>query len=104
MPQPSPNRYFRVSEDEHVFVFKFDPSDPEQLHITVRHLTTVDDALDAFFDPDGKTRWNKRHKRFETYTASHTLYWYWIDEAGKVVMIVSCISETGGSYTTGGTP
>lgn len=105
MPHNEPEKkYLRVAEDGFTFVFKYDPGDPEQLHITVRHLTTIDDALDTFFDEEGRTIWNKKNRRFQTYSETHTLYWYWIDEAAKVVMIVSCISESGGSYTTGGEP
>ncbi len=95
----SPNKYLRVSEGGYVFVFKYDADDPSQLHIVVRHLTTIDDALDAFFD--GEKIWNIQRQRFESRTDQILLYWYWIDESQKVVMVVSCINLSGGSYSLG---
>ncbi len=80
--------YRRVRGCEHVFVFKYDDTNPPMLHIWVRHLTSPPDAVRAFFE--GKTIWNGEHQRFETHTATHGLYWYWRDEAKKVVMVITC--------------
>jgi len=74
------------------FVFKTDPDDPEMLHIYARHLTTVQDAMTTF--REGETLWDATHRRFETYTASHGLYWFWL-EPGVRVMVVSCFREEG---------
>lgn len=42
------------------FTFTADPADPALLHIYPRHLTTPEDAIEAFFDPDAQTVWNQR--------------------------------------------
>jgi hypothetical protein len=81
-------KYRRVRSSGHVFVFKYDDTNPPILHIWVRHLTTPGDAVATFFE--GKTVWNDAHRRFESYTPSHGLYWYWRDEAEKVVMVITC--------------
>jgi hypothetical protein len=81
-------RYKRVEENGIQFVFKYDDEAPELLHIYVRHLTSVDDALDVFFSPSPRN-WNAERSRFETETETHGLYWFWIDK-DKVVMVVSC--------------
>ncbi len=69
------------------FLFKFDEAAPDLLHIYARHLTTPRDAIATFFE--GQTDWNEQFKRFETYSTSHCLYWFWLDK-DKDVMIVSC--------------
>ena len=80
--------YRNVEEGGIRFVFRYDYDAPELLHIFARHLTSIDDALDTFFD--GTTEvWNERHTRFETYSQTHGLFWFWIEE-GRVVMVVSC--------------
>lgn len=69
------------------FFFKYDELAPDLLHIYVRHLTTPAEALEIFVN--GKTAWNVRCQRFETYTETHGLYWFWLQESSKV-MIISC--------------
>ncbi len=81
-------RYKQVSENKIRFVFKYDDQAPELLHIYARHLTTIDDALDLYFEE--KAVWNESFQRYENYSNTHGLYWYWIDEQKRVVMIVSC--------------
>jgi hypothetical protein len=85
--------YQRIFEQGICFVFKYDDDAPELLHIFARHLTSVDDALNTFFEGTRET-WNERFARFETYSATHGLFWFWIEEE-RVVMVVSCfrISE-----------
>jgi len=85
--------YERVEFEDHTFVFKYDRTDPTQLHIYVRHLTEIEDVLETFFE--GETEYNQERDRFETYTATHGLYWYWIDEVNKVVMVITCFSLAG---------
>lgn len=81
-------KFQHVVENGIKFVFKMDEVDPDVLHIYARHLTSVDEALDVFFD---STRsWNEQFNRYENFTETHGLYWFWLDEPGKVVMIVSC--------------
>ncbi len=80
--------FIRVVENGITFVFKRDKVDASLLHIYARHLTTIDDALDVYFESEPS--WNLRHGRYENYTDTHGLYWFWIDSRNKVVMIVSC--------------
>jgi len=82
-------RYRQVEEGALRFVFKYDDDAPDLLHIFARHLTSVDDALDTFFL--GETIWNAERQRFETYSETHGLFWFWIEE-NRVVMIISCFS------------
>jgi hypothetical protein len=80
-------KYKTVEEHGHRFVFAYDDDAPDLLHIYVRHLTSVDDALDTFFN--GQTKRNEEQQRFETFTDTHGLFWFWI-EPEKVVMVISC--------------
>lgn len=74
----------------HIFVFKHDDDAPELLHIYARHLTMPDDAITTFFT--GKTIWNRINKRYETKTKSCSVYWLWLDEENKRVLIISCFN------------
>lgn len=85
---PPRRAYKRVEENGIEFLFKYDDDAPELLHIYARHVTEVDDALDTFFGAETKM-WNAEFKRFESYTATHGLFWFWLDE-NKVVMVISC--------------
>jgi hypothetical protein len=80
-----------VKENGILFFFKYDQSDPTQLHIFVRHLASIEDALDAYFD--GTTLWNEENQRFESTNETHTLYWFWLDEKNTKVMIISCFKS-----------
>lgn len=88
-------RYQRVRENGITFVFKYDDDDPSLLHIFARHLTSIDDALDVFFDPGATELWNDVHRRYERQSTTHGLYWFWIDEAGRVAMVVTCFTVEG---------
>lgn len=65
-----------------------DDVDPHILHIYARHLTTIDDALDVYFE--SKPKWNDQFERYENYSETHGLYWFWLDEPQKVIMVISC--------------
>ncbi len=69
------------------FDFKCEPAQPSLLHIFVRHGTSPQEAVDTFFE--GETTWEEEHKRFETFTGTHGLYWAW-REQGAVVLVISC--------------
>lgn len=84
----SNNKYTIKRSNKHIFFFKHEDEAPELLHIYVRHLTTPEDAITAFFT--GKTIWNETNERFETTTKTHTVYWLWIDENDKKILIISC--------------
>lgn len=79
--------YKRVEENGIQFVFKYDDDARELLHIYARHLTSIDDALDTFFGT--RAKWNNDQKRFESYTETHGLFWFWLEE-NKTVMVISC--------------
>ena len=70
------------------FVFKYDDDAPDLLHIFARHLTGIDDAIDTFFQAERET-WNEERSRFETYSTTHGLFWFWIEE-DRTVMVISC--------------
>jgi hypothetical protein len=57
-------------------------------HIYARHLSEIDDALDVFFDT--KATWNEQFRRFENYSNTHGLFWFWLNESKKEVQIISC--------------
>ena len=84
-----PYRQFRASGV--TFVLKYDEADPTILHIFARHLTSPADAMRVFFA--ARPTWNETHQRFESMTDTHGLYWYWIDEAKRVAMVVSCFAR-----------
>jgi hypothetical protein len=71
------------------FSFTTDPADPDVLHIFARHLTTPQDAIETFFDPDAVTEWNERRRRFETRSETHVLYWDW-RRKDREVRVISC--------------
>ncbi len=81
--------YRRVRDQGITFYFKYDDQHPELLHIYVRHLTNIDDALDVFFDPQRHDDWDEEHQRWESRTTSHALYRFWLEE-GKKIVVITC--------------
>jgi hypothetical protein len=88
-----PPKFRRVRENGITFVFKYDDTDPSIVHIFARHLTSIDDALDVYFDEAATQTYSDRHARFERFNATHGLFWFWIDEPGKVVMVITCFTN-----------
>ncbi len=84
-------RFQVVKAQEHTFLFKYDKDAPELLHIYVRHLTEISDALIVFFKHTTNT-WNVQHQRFESFTETHGLYWFWKDEGKKIVVVITCFN------------
>jgi hypothetical protein len=82
-------KFEQVVENGIKFVFKMDDVDPDLLHIYARHLTSIDDAMDVFFSSTPAS-WNEEFQRYESYNDTHGLFWFWINEPNKVVMVVSC--------------
>lgn len=72
------------------FCFFFDAEHPEELHITRRHETTMQDAAETFFA--GDPVWNEAHARFETEGAGRVIYWarYALDQS---ILIFSCFPK-----------
>jgi hypothetical protein len=87
-------RYRRVRREEITFLFAYDQTDPSLLHIFARHLTTIEDALQVWFDDRAEDVWNEAKQRFETRGETHVLYWTWLDESRPdTVLIISCFSR-----------
>lgn len=84
-------RYKNYRAQGITFVFKYEDDHPEILHIYARHLKEPDDAMDIFFS--GQTSWNSNQNLWETLLDGEGVWWYWINEDKKVVMIVSCFDE-----------
>lgn len=80
----------RVRAQGHTFFFSYDEVDPTLLHIYARHLCQPSDAIEVFFT--GESEYNSINHRWETYTATHGIYWFWRDEAEKKVWIISCFT------------
>jgi hypothetical protein len=87
----SENRYLNLRSGGITFVFKYESDQPGMLHIFARHLKEPDDAIYIFFN--GETSWNSAQGLWETILDSEGLWWYWIDESKKVMMVVSCFDE-----------
>lgn len=85
-------RYRHVRADGFVFAFAYDEDDPQILHIFARHLTTVDDALRVWFNPDVEDIWDEEHQRFEVQTETHVLLWTWLTE-GERVLVITCFTR-----------
>lgn len=81
-------RYERVREAGITFFFKYDSVDSAILHIYARHLTSIDDALDVYFITDAT--WNDEFHRFENFSETHGLFWFWRNEIKKEVIVITC--------------
>ncbi len=85
-------KYKRVRENGVTFVFKYDDDAPDLLHIYARHLTSIDDALDVYFDPAVSHTLNTQFDRHESSNATHGLFWFWLDQPKKVLMVITCFT------------
>ena len=74
----------------HTFLFKYEEDTSNLLHIYVRHLTQPEDAIKAFFL--GTTTWNDHYQRYETVSETHTVYWFWLNEQAKKVLVITCFN------------
>jgi hypothetical protein len=83
--------YKRVREQGIIFYFKYDDLYHDLLHIYARHLTEIDDALDVFFDPARQDTCNQERQRWESQSTSRMLYWTWLEE-GKKVLVITCFT------------
>lgn len=84
-------RYKNVRARGHIFVFKYEEDCPELLHIYARHLKTDEDAIYIFFN--GMSTWNSDQDCWETNYGNEGIWWFWIKEKEKVVMIISCFDH-----------
>lgn len=62
------------------------------LHIYARHMCSPEDAINVFFETE-EDEWDPEFRRFESFTDTHGLYWFWMDEEKTVVMIISCFKR-----------
>ena len=85
------SRYKNVRAKGVTFVFKYEHDYPELLHIFARHTKHPDDAIEIFFE--GSTTWNSTQNVWETLLEDEGIWWFWIDEQKRVVMIVSCFDQ-----------
>ena len=81
-------RRVKTTERGIEFHFFFAKGSASDLHITQEHSTTPDDAIAAYFD--GITGYDAEHRRFITMTATHTLFWNWVEQ-DRSVYVISCI-------------
>jgi len=70
------------------FFFKHDKIQSSVLHIYARHLTTIDDALNVFFDT--LPIWNEQYQRYENLSDTHGLYWFWRNKQQKEITVITC--------------
>ena len=80
-------RYREVRAEGFTFLFKYDPDEESLLLIFARHLTTVEDALGVWLDDGANEVWNDVYERFETTNRTHVLYWTWLQEGERVLII-----------------
>lgn len=85
------NRYRNVRSGGITFVFKYETDPPDMLHIFARHRKEPDDAIYIFFN--GTTSWNSSQELWETLLDGEGLWWYWINEPQKVLLVVSCFDR-----------
>ncbi len=83
-------KFEAVIENDITFLFKYDKDSPDLLHIYVRHLTTIDNALNVYFSTEAL--WNPKNKRYENYSDTHGIYWFWLNEEDKKVIIITCFN------------
>jgi hypothetical protein len=68
--------------------FRFYYDDGDILHITLRHGTTVRDAIRTFFD-GAQSEWDAVHLRYESVTETHGMYWTRHVHDGSII-VISC--------------
>jgi hypothetical protein len=79
------------------FHFAFDATEPNRLHIDVRHGATPGDAVRTFFDPLASTAYDERHKRWERWAGEWLIAWLWLDEPERRnVLVITCLNRKGG--------
>jgi hypothetical protein len=89
-----PNKYKLVTLKGCKFFFKFEEDHPDILHIYARGLFEPKDAIEIWFEGYMEIV-NAKNNRIETYTNSHGIYWYWLDEPMRTkVFIISCFKRT----------
>jgi len=81
-------RRVKTTERGIEFHFFHETGSAPHLHITAAHGTTADEAIATYFG--GVTSYDADHRRFVTMTATHTLFWNWIEQH-RAVYVISCI-------------
>jgi len=91
MAQRRRRSYIQAEQDG--FTFRFYADEGGELHITNRHGTTMETAIDTFFA--GEYAEDPEHQRYVTETATHVLLWAWYANRPEdhEVMIISCYTK-----------
>lgn len=88
------NKYKVVAYEGYKFFFKYEDDEPELLHIYARGLFEPEDAIEIWFEGTEEIE-NAERRRMETYTETHGIYWYWLDEPENTkIFIISCFKRT----------
>lgn len=92
VPRSRRPKYSRRRANGVTFVFKHEDDYPELLHIFARHRKTDEDAIFIFFEGTSTAAPIPPNDNVmqTVYNDAEYLWWYWIDEVQKVVMVVSC--------------
>lgn len=86
-------RYLRSQARGVTFVFAYDDTNPQLLHIWARHRKEPRHAMWTWFN--GQHVWNQEHERYEGEVDDIGLYWFWLDVERAVVMVISCFRPYG---------
>jgi hypothetical protein len=80
-----------ITANGEMFRFYYDLEQTQFLHIAVQHDTTLQDAVQTFFN--GHTEpWDEVHARYTTMTPTHGIHWtrHAFDQS---VIIISCFKR-----------
>ena len=72
------------------FRFAYDGTNPTGLHIEVRHEVRADEAIRAYLERQ-TTNWNEMHKRWESESETHVLFWAL--HASGAVLVITCFRK-----------
>lgn len=84
-------RYSSLKTNGVRFIFTVEEDPPGMLHIYARHRKTKEDAVFVYFN--GDSVYLNERKCWQTSLGKETLWWFWLDESAKVVMVISCFEE-----------
>jgi hypothetical protein len=88
------NKYEVIDYEQYKFFFKYEEDPPGMLHIYARGCFEPKDAIEIWFEGTEEIE-NTEYNRFETYTETHGIYWFWFDPDKRTkVFIISCFKRT----------
>lgn len=86
-------KYQVVRYEGFEFFFKYENDPPGMLHIYARGLFEPEDAIEVWFEGTEEIE-NIENDRFETYTETRGIYWFWLNDDQTKIMIISCFQRT----------